>query len=153
MNKQVIMYIVLGLIGLYLTYIVIGRIGTTFGLVDSEEDKLAKGGEGTSGKRSTPFDYNAFFKKHNIRNWTVIAKNNRLSAKATQIKKAKGGAFDDNEDAIYNVFRDIRSKRGVAVLAKIFSLRYKIDLATFLNGFLSNKEFAKVVGMINRKPV
>lgn len=71
---------------------------------------------------------------------------------AKQIKDAFG-TFNDDEESIYAVFRNIRFKTQVASLVDAYSMLYKLDLLTTLKSKLSESEFATIVNIIETKPL
>ena len=69
------------------------------------------------------------------------------------IKEAKG-TFNDNEDAVKDVFgKKLRDKTQVASLSKAFYQLYKKDMWQHLNSFLSQSEMKEYVSKyVNRLP-
>lgn len=60
--------------------------------------------------------------------------------------------YNDNEEAIYSVFRALKSQSQVSSLASWFSAFYKEDLYFWLKGILSESEFVTVLKIVNSKP-
>jgi hypothetical protein len=60
---------------------------------------------------------------------------------------------NDDEAAIYGVFRSLKSKTQVSVLAEYFFQRYNKDLKTFLQSFLNQNEFGNVATICNKLPI
>jgi hypothetical protein len=71
---------------------------------------------------------------------------------ADKIYKAKGIPYltNDDEAAIYGVFRTLKSKTQVSYLAETFFMLYNKDLKAFLQSFLNNKEFGNVATICNK---
>jgi len=62
------------------------------------------------------------------------------------------GTFNDDEEAIYGVFRAMKTKSQVAALAKRFNQLKSKDLYGYLNDYLSDSELLKVKAIIDQKP-
>jgi len=69
---------------------------------------------------------------------------------AKQIKDAFG-VFNDNEESIYAVFRNIRFQTQVASLVDAYERLYRLDLLTQLRAKLSESEFNTVTDIISQK--
>lgn len=76
----------------------------------------------------------------------------RALAVAQQLKKAKG-LFNDNEDAIYSVFRTLEYQSQVSQVAAEFLKLTKLELLTYLESFLNQKELAAIADIVNILPV
>ena len=76
----------------------------------------------------------------------------RALAVAQQLKKAKG-LFNDNEDAIYSVFRTLEYQSQVSQVAAEFLKLTKLELLTYLESFLNQKELAAIADIVNLLPV
>lgn len=70
---------------------------------------------------------------------------------AKQIWDAKG-TFKDNEDSVYNVFRDINDQYSIPFVAYKFSELFQRDLLGFLPTFMDNDELAIVYNIIKNNP-
>jgi len=71
---------------------------------------------------------------------------------AMEIKAADGNVNDD-ETAVYNVFNSMYSQFEISAFATVYKVLYKMDLFTYLNSFLDEKELANVQRIIkNKKP-
>jgi hypothetical protein len=68
---------------------------------------------------------------------------------------AKGIPYltNDDEAAVYGVFRALKSKTQVSVLAGYFFQKYNKDLKTFLQSFLNQNEFGNVATICNKLPI
>lgn len=71
---------------------------------------------------------------------------------AKQINNALG-LFNDDEQAIFGVFRQIRFKSQVASIVTAYFNLYKKDLLTTLKSKLSESELAEVINIIETKPL
>ena len=62
------------------------------------------------------------------------------------------GVFNDDEDAVYGVFRQLKNRAQISFLSEYF-FRYKNrDLYEFLNTFMSNEELAKLSDRLSQLP-
>jgi hypothetical protein len=62
------------------------------------------------------------------------------------------GTFNDDEDAIFGVFRGIRYQSQVSSLVDAYRTAYKADLLTTLKGNLSDAELAELLNIVSIKP-
>ena len=60
--------------------------------------------------------------------------------------------YNDDEEAIYGVFRAMRTQSQVAALAKRFNQLKSKDLYGYLNDYLNDAELLKVKAIIDQKP-
>lgn len=74
---------------------------------------------------------------------------------AEKIYKAKGIPYltNDDEAAVYGVFRALNSKTQISYLAEYFIKTYNKDLKTYLQSFLSQREFGNVATICNKLPI
>lgn len=68
---------------------------------------------------------------------------------ATILYNAKG-YFNDDEEAVYGVFKQLSAKTQVSVLSDIFYQMYKKDLKAYLQSFMNQKEFGNVLAICER---
>lgn len=59
------------------------------------------------------------------------------------------GWFNDDEDAIYAVFRQLKAKTQVSWLADVFFQQYNADLYQYLRGRMSDSEMDIVHSIVN----
>lgn len=59
------------------------------------------------------------------------------------------GFFNDNEDAVYAVFRQLKAKTQVSWIADVFFQKYNADLYQFLRGRMSDSEMDIIHGIVN----
>ena len=71
---------------------------------------------------------------------------------ARQINKAFG-VFNDDEESIYAVFRNIRFQTQVASIVSAYETLYRKDLLNELRSKLSENEFNKVIDIISQKNI
>ena len=62
------------------------------------------------------------------------------------------GIFNDNENAVYGVFEQLKTKSQVSWLAKKFFEKYDISLLEYLRTYFNDSEMAKVAAIINKLP-
>ena len=60
------------------------------------------------------------------------------------------GFFNDNEENVYSVFRSIQNKAQLEQLIAYFNQNYESDLFSYLENFLSDSEFAKVLALVKQ---
>lgn len=63
------------------------------------------------------------------------------------------GFFNDDEEAIYGVFRSLKTKSQVSFLAKRFFDLKGQDLYNYLDNYLNDSEMLNVKGIIDSKPM
>ena len=73
-------------------------------------------------------------------------------ALAKQVKNSKG-LFNDNELALFSVFKTIRNKVQVSQLAQTFQQLYATDLVEYLRTFLNEAELARVYQLAEPLPI
>lgn len=76
----------------------------------------------------------------------------KLQLQAKQIYDSEG-IFNDDEDSLYNVFRDIKNIIICSILTEVFLLQHNADLNSYLSGFLNTEEMGKISKIINSKPM
>ena len=120
--------------------IAIYKIGGKFGLWKTAADTAAEAAE-----------------KANYWDFTKIPPGARLITYNTGLKLSKllddsKHWYNDDEEAIYSVFRSLNAKSQVTSLAYWFKKFYNQDLYYWLKSTLSDSELAKVVTIIETKP-
>jgi hypothetical protein len=70
---------------------------------------------------------------------------------ARKLHDAKG-IFNDNEEAIYGVFRRLGYQSELVGISYWFAKTYNADLFEYLNGFLSDKDLIKIYKIVESKP-
>lgn len=70
---------------------------------------------------------------------------------AKEINKAFG-LFNDNEEQVFGVFRNLRFKSQVASIVTAYFKLYKKDLLNELRGKLSESELNTIISIIETKP-
>lgn len=120
------------------------------GLKESSEDKVVNDVE------SLPPNKNPFDPTYKT-SWPANAKTHFIipptqKAKYIKILWDATGLFNDDEEAIYGVFRDIEYKTMVSDLAEAFFKEKKKDLYGYLKNYLNSTELATVLNIVNKKP-
>ena len=120
--------------------IAIYKIGGKFGLWKTAADTAADAAE-----------------KANYWDFTKIPNGARILTynSGLQLSKKLNDAkhwYNDDEEAIYNVFRMLNAKSQVTSLAYWFQQTYNQDLYYWLKNTLSESELAKVILIIDTKP-
>lgn len=131
-------------VGIFVIY----KIGQKIGIFESrasinQENNL-------SNYWLTPKPFNNYKKKTGFKIQKEI-ENGVIDNLVSRIKEAKG-IFNDDEDAIYNLFRGMQSKMQCSAIAYYFERRYSENLSGFLATFLNSAEIEKIVEIIKTKP-
>lgn len=74
----------------------------------------------------------------------------QVNSYAESIYNAKG-VFDDDEDALYSVFRIMKTITICSIVSKSFRIKYNKSLYSFLSEFLNTDELSRIVEIINKK--
>lgn len=132
------------LTGIYLVYKVLQKVG----VVPSSESTAAA--QNLQQLESASYwDYNNFFKTappgHALLTMAGAAAFVDTLWDATSF-------YNDDEEAIYGVFRAMRTQSQVAALAKRFNQLKATDLYGYLSNYLNESELLKVKGIIDQKP-
>lgn len=56
--------------------------------------------------------------------------------------------YNDDEDKLYNIFRQIQTQYQLSFLSGIFSTVHKKDLFQYLRGFLKDEEMEKIINIV-----
>lgn len=77
---------------------------------------------------------------------------------SSAVAKAKGiynsiSMFNDNEERIYSIFRDLSAQTQVASIVDQYRLLYRSDLLNALRSALSKDELNEVTNIISQKPI
>jgi len=62
------------------------------------------------------------------------------------------GFFNDDENAVYGVFEQMKTKSQVSYLSYKFYQYYNRSLIEYLRSFLNDSEMAKIAAIINKLP-
>jgi hypothetical protein len=58
------------------------------------------------------------------------------------------GLFNDDENAVYDVFRNMHYQTSLSILSYVFSQTYSESLYDYLTGFLSESEMKKIFDIV-----
>lgn len=134
--------IVLFGIGLYFIY----RFAQKIGVVKDESDIKSEELENAS-FWTADFYRNAAKKGYE----PLILTASRSRQLVNDLWDAKG-VFNDNEEAVYGIFRSLSTKSQVSFLSERFYNIKGKDLIQWLNGFLSTEELAKIYNIVQKLP-
>lgn len=145
-------YLVVG--GLLLVYIAGDKIFKKLGLTKTTEEQVKD--------QQQQANYNAMLseqyfdpqyiadrmKKYWVRTLTQAG----AEGYAEIIYKAKGIPYltNDDEAAVYGVFKAMSAKTQVSKLSEVFFNKYKKDLKAYLQSFLNKDEFGNVLAICER---
>ena len=62
------------------------------------------------------------------------------------------GYFNDDEDTLFSIFRNLKTKSQVASLAYWFNKKYNKDLINYISSFLNSSELLALNDIIKVKP-
>lgn len=122
------------------------KVGTAIGLFKTAEDKA--------------FDNFSDFKGFDPFFWQdtydEMAKKNgyiKLVSKSYQSKLVKQlydsqGLFNDNENSVYDVFKQLNYQTALSQLSYIFSQTYSESLYDYLTGFMSDSEMRRIYDIV-----
>ncbi len=63
------------------------------------------------------------------------------------------GLFSHNPNEVYNAFARIKTQRELAYFVNYFNILAKVDLFTYLNGFMAPRELVQVNDIIKKLPL
>lgn len=145
-GKEVIPKVIGWGVGIGAAYFLLLRpILISTGVIDSAEDKQREKVESQFGTSlSSPFNPS----------WYKTVPGAILITRATAENLAKilydgFGFWNDDEDKVYAVFRQLKAKTQVSWLADVFAQEYNADLYQFLRSRMSDSEMDIVHGIVN----
>lgn len=160
-------------IGLQIGMAVVGffaikKLGETFGLFKSSEETASDNATSKAGEDSTETKPNNPYLSFNPNYWKALIKSFKLKYPtktmdnnyqqnlptsrtiyqlAEQVYLSKG-IFNDNEDALFDVFSNLQTQYQLSWLSWVFSSKYKKDMLEYLKGFLSFDEQSKMLDKV-----
>lgn len=154
MAQQKIDYNILLIAGILVGGYFVGKsILEKLGLKDSAEDTATKAKlKEQESKFNIWGGLNSLKKAAGTRKNIVVLTKAGAEFYAKQINKAFG-IVNDDEQAIFGVFRQLRFKSQVASIVTEFFNLYKRDLLTTLKSKLSESELAEIINIIETKPL
>lgn len=147
------LYLVIG--GLLLIYIAGNKIFQKVGLTKSPEEKEKEQQQQQvyqaqlTEQYFDPDYYKSRMKVYKyVRLWTASS----AKSLCVILYNAKGIPYltNDDEDAVYGVFKQCSAKTQVSQLSQVFYEMYKKDLKSYLQSFLNKDEFGNVLAICNR---
>ena len=126
--------IVIGILIIYMVYKFFLSIGQKLNIIDDEQDVAATSLVEDKGNIFSP---NYWKNKKNAKVLTTSS----ARALAKNLYDASG-VFNDNEEAVYGVFRQLNYKTQVSWLSYIFYKQYGEDMLQYLKSFMNNDELA-----------
>jgi len=157
--------------GAVVGFIALKKIAETFGIIQTKEESKVEtatedsAGTSTEANVSNPFlAFNPLYS-----NALVTAYNKKYPKKVWDIKKQEGmertqykafsrtllnakGIINDDEDAIYSIFRNIQTQYQLSVLSRVFNVYWKKDLLEYLKGVLKADELAPILAQVKNYP-
>lgn len=146
-------YLVVG--ALLLAYIAGDKIFKKLGLTKDQAAQQAQAQQQANYQAQLNQQYfDSDYIKDRMRNglWVQTLSEASGNNYAEIIYKAKGIPYltNDDEAAVYGVFKAIKAKTQVSKLAEVFFNKYKKDLKTYLQSFLNKDEFGNVLAITER---
>ena len=137
-------------VGVY--FLVIKPITEKLGLKQSSEEKEA---EKILEKQETKI--NIWQGTEAVKRAAGANSNITLLSYTSAARKADGiqdsfSFYNDDEERIYAIFRDLNAQTQVASLVDQYRLRHKADLLNALKSNLSTTEISEITKIINQKP-
>jgi hypothetical protein len=131
-------------------FVIVKPITNKLGLTKSAEDR-ANDAQNEKAVQSNGWTPN-FYKEYNKTNKVCLKNAESITAMARRIYNAWGN-FNDDEEAIFAVFRDLRSLVQLSQLCEQYKIKYNTDLLTRLKTGLSDSEFSEVSRIVNKLPI
>ena len=137
--------IILALGGIAILYFGGRKILQALNIVSDKEDKTAL----NLGKENY-WNYTEFLEK--APKDTIILSSEKGYQYANDIYNSYGWINDD-EEKLYGVFRNLKTKSQISSLCYWFNKKYNKDLYSFISSFLSSGELVKLNDIISKKPL
>lgn len=112
-------------------------------IMQDYKKRILKGAEIGKDRTNKIFNPNLSNKKTFVEN---------INRAAFDVKNSKG-IFNDNEDALYNVFQNMKNQVQISYLADTFQKLNNKDMASYIKGFTNEEERAKIFRIIKNKPL
>jgi hypothetical protein len=124
------------------------KIGMAIGLFKSSEEKAFD--KFSENKGWDPFFWQDMLdqmKKKGGKASIKILNKDLQSKYAKQLYDAEG-TFNDDENAVYDVFRNMHNLTSLSILCYVFSQTYSESLYDYLTGFLSDSEMRNIYDIV-----
>ena len=135
-NKKEIIEVFVGLIIIYAVYKMFKKIGQSLNLVADEKDEAAASLVEDKGNIFSPNYWKG-------KKGAKILTTNVARDMSKRIYNA-AGTFNDNEEAVYGVFRQLTYKTQLSWLSYMFYKQYGEDLLQYITNFMNADELATV---------
>ena len=132
------------LAGLYIVY----KLAQKVGIIPSQESK-AETQNLQALENASVWDYNKFLSS--LPGGALLLTQAGAAAYVNDLWNATG-YFNDDEEAIYGVFRAMRTQSQISALAKRFNQLKNQDLYSYLRNYLNDNEMLTVKKIIDQKP-
>lgn len=119
------------------------------GLLKTKEDRETE--KNIESAEKVPDSANFFSPTAKIPKGSLLLTAAGAAALAKKLMKARG-FFNDDEEAIYGIFRSLKTRSQITSLAFAFQKLYGKDLYFWLKAIMSAGELAVVVKIVNSKP-
>ena len=138
-------------VGIYALY----KVGTKIGLFQTSEDIQQQqtlntfqqgGSNATLGSYWSPAYWNNVAKKYGTA--TVIG-SNVANALVDTLWDATG-IINDDEEAIYGVFRNLQYLSQISYLSQVFYAKHKQDLYGYLSNYLNTDELNTIANIVSK---
>jgi len=134
----------------FLAYKVVYSILRATGAVDDKNDVIAD--QFISSIYLTPDPYKNWMRENGYESYiNNLAVRSLFAGSVERIWNAKG-FFNDDEEAIFGVFRALPSKIHVSAVSYYFTQIKGRSLPDFLNGFMDSDELTFLNSIVNSKP-
>jgi hypothetical protein len=134
----------ISLAGLFIVYKILQKVGV-FPSKESNESKQNL----LQLENATVWDYNKFLS--NLPAGAKLLTQNGAEAYVDDLWNATG-YFNDDEEAIFGVFRAMKTQSQISNLAKRFNQLKAQDLYSYLKNYLNEEELLTVKKIIDQKP-
>jgi hypothetical protein len=145
-------YLVVG--ALILVYVAGDKIFKKLGLTQTAAEQQAAAQQQANYQAQLNEQYfdSDYIKQRMQKYWVKSLTDAGANGYAEIIYKAKGIPYltNDDEAAVYGVFKAIGYKTQVSKLSEVFFNKYKKDLKTYLQSFLNKDEFGNVLAICNK---
>lgn len=150
--------------GVLIVFFIVFRLLNKMGLIGtSPEEKGAKelmNNDVINGSPSTPKTIAESVAKAQKKNATSVTKEDvkkYMPSSSTMLKwldqlKKAAGVFDDDESAVYNVFRQMKNQVSLYAFSQFFSVYMKKSLIDYLSEFMNDSELSKVNDITKNLP-
>tara|TARA_R110000868_G_scaffold126421_5_gene333495 strand:+ start:2184 stop:2687 length:504 start_codon:yes stop_codon:yes gene_type:complete len=145
-------YLVVG--ALLLVYVAGDKIFKKLGLTKTSAEQQADAQQAANYQAQLNQQYfdADYIKQRMQKYWVKSLTDTGANGYAEIIYKAKGIPYltNDDEAAVYGVFKAMSAKTQVSKLSEVFFNKYKKDLKAYLQSFMSQDEFGNVLAICEK---